>query len=89
MEFPDEIAKGDGQPRGPRASPGGGISTRSRARNTTSPNTRRIGCAKLSAVYCVCGLESGKPQSQAGRTAHGVRSKTVNDFDARPAPRSR
>src|SRR5436309_1911834 len=42
------------------------MSTDSDARNTTAPNTRRIGWAKLSAVYCVAGLASGKPQSQAG-----------------------
>ena len=40
--------------------------TRSLARNTAPPKTRRMGCAKLSAVYCVIGLASGKPQSQAG-----------------------
>src|SRR6476620_11895882 len=47
------------------------MSTRSDARNTTAPHTRRIGWAKLSAVYCVAGLGSGNPQSQAGprRTA--------------------
>ena len=39
--------------RAGRMSPGGGISTCSRARNTTLPNTRRIGWAKLSALYWV------------------------------------
>ena len=54
-----------------RAEPGGGMWTSSVARNTTLPNTRRIGCEKLPAVYCVAGLASGKPQSQASdlRTA--------------------
>ena len=35
------------------------------------PNTRRIGCAKLPALYWVIGLGSGKPQSHGGarRTA--------------------
>ena len=36
-----------------------GISAVSRAWNTVVPNTRRIGCAKLIAVYCVAGLASG------------------------------
>ena len=44
----------------------------SRAPKTTVPNTRRIGWAKLPAVYCVRGLGSGKPQSQAGAAAHRV-----------------
>ena len=52
--------------RAARIEPGGGISTESCARNTTVPNTRRIGWAKDEAVYCVAGLKSGKPQSQAG-----------------------
>ena len=49
------------------------MSTSSRARNASVPNTRRIGWAKLPAVYWVRGLGSGKPQSQAGarRTARG------------------
>ena len=29
-----------------------------------APKTRRIGMAKLDAVYWVCGASSGKPQSQ-------------------------
>ena len=45
--------------RAGRVSPGGGMSTRSEALNTTSPNTRRMGWAKLSAVYWVAGLASG------------------------------
>src|SRR5258708_35395217 len=47
-------------------SPGGGISTWSRAWNTSVPNTRRIGCAKLPAEYCAAGVGSEKPQPQAG-----------------------
>src|SRR5258708_656065 len=47
-----------------RVSPGAGTSTSSRARNTTVPNTFRIGCEKLPAVYGVAGLASGKPQPQ-------------------------
>src|SRR5258708_39513803 len=50
--------------RAGRGSPGGGMSISSRARNTAVPNTRRIGCAKLPAVYWVTGVASGKPQSQ-------------------------
>jgi hypothetical protein len=44
--------------------------TSSRASNSEL-KTRRIGWAKPPAVYCVAGLGSGKPQSQAGprRTA--------------------
>jgi len=45
--------------RAGRMSPGGGISTCSLARNTSVPNTRRIGWAKLDAVYCVAMLGSG------------------------------
>ena len=45
--------------RAGRLSPGPGMSTRSEALNTTSPNTRRIGWAKLSAVYWVAGSASG------------------------------
>src|SRR5690348_14413383 len=40
--------------------------TCSRARKTTVPKTRRIGWAKLPAVYCRKGLALGVPQSQAG-----------------------
>ena len=60
--------------------PGGGISTVSVARKTSVPNTRRIGCAKLPAVYCVAGLASGNPQSQAGarRTAREARRWMAN-----------
>ena len=47
-------------------SPGGGIVTVSRARNTRVPNTRRIGWAKLAPEYCAAGVESEKPQPQAG-----------------------
>ena len=63
---PDEVAQLDRRAAPAAASPGGGISTCSRARKTSVPKTRRIGCAKLPAVYCVAGLGSGKPQSQAG-----------------------
>ena len=59
------------KPRRPRRRRAAACRPCSRAWNTTVPNTRRIGWAKLSAVYCVAGLGSGKPQSQAGprRTA--------------------
>ncbi len=56
---PDQIVQMSTVSRAGRVSPGGGISTCSRARNTTVPKTRRIGCAKLMAVYCVAGLASG------------------------------
>ena len=56
--IPDEIAEPYGEARGP-ASPGGGMSTCSLARKTSVPNTRRIGWAKLDAVYCVSGYGSG------------------------------
>ena len=52
---------------------GGGISPISRARKTRLPNTRRIGCAKLPAVYCVAGSALGKPQS------HGSERRTACD----------
>src|SRR5258708_32007665 len=47
-------------------SAGAGISTLSGAPSSDAPNTRRIGWAKLPAVYWVIGLGSGAPQSQAG-----------------------
>jgi hypothetical protein len=47
--------------------------TSSRARNTTVPNTRRMGCVKLPAVYCVAGLASGNPQS------HGADRRVAAD----------
>ena len=53
--------------------PGGGMWTSSRARNTTVPNTLRIGCEKLPAVYCVTGVASGKPQS------HGADRRSLRD----------
>ena len=58
------------------------MSTSSRARNTTVPNTRRIGWAKLPAVYWVAGLGSGKPQSQARRAAQRARGEAVDDHRA-------
>ena len=48
-----------------RVCPGGGMWTSSRAWNAKLPNTRRIGWAKLPAVYWVIGLASGNPQSHA------------------------
>ena len=65
--------------RAGRGSPGGGMWISSRARNTRLPNTRRIGCAKLPAVYCVAGLASGNPQSQMAGAPNGVRRPAVND----------
>src|SRR5258708_732448 len=52
-------------------SPGAGIAPPARAPSSDAPTTRRIGWAKLLAVYWVIGLGSGAPQSQAGarRTA--------------------
>ena len=58
--------------------------TSSLARNTTVPNTRRIGCEKLPAVYCVAGLGSGKPQSQAG--ARRVRAEARRWMASAPSP---
>jgi len=43
--------------RAARMSPGAGMSTVSRDWNTSEPNTRRIGCSKLSGVYCVSGAD--------------------------------
>ena len=57
--IPDRDRAARPSSRAGRMSPGGGMSTCSRARNTIVPNTRRIGCAKLLAVYCVAGLASG------------------------------
>src|ERR1700683_4419723 len=67
-------------------SPGGGIVTVSPAPNTRAPNTRRIGCAKLSAVYCVAGRGSGNPQAQAGARRSACEANrwitnTVNQAD--------
>ena len=55
------------------------MSTVSLDRNTTVPNTRRIGWAKLAAVYWLAGVGSGKPQSHAGarRTARDARRCTT------------
>src|SRR5258708_27643557 len=47
-------------------SPGGGMTTVSRAVKATAPYTRRSGWAKLEAVYWVAGDGSGNPQSHAG-----------------------
>ena len=52
---------------------------RSCTTKATAPNTRRIGCAKLSAVYCVAGLASGKPQSHARRPTQSVGSEAMDD----------
>src|SRR5271165_2133978 len=51
------------------------MSTRSRTTKATEPNTRRIGCAKLSAEYCVAGLASGKPQSHAGARRRALEAR--------------
>ena len=48
---------------------------RSRTTNATAPNTRRIGCAKLSAEYCVAGLASGAPQSHGGARRNASEAK--------------
>ena len=71
--------------RAARPSPGGGICTSSRARNTTLPKTRRIGCEKLPAVYCVAGLGSGKPQSQASERRTAAEAKRWMTSAATPA----
>ena len=54
------------------------------APNTIGPKTRRMGSAKLVAVYCVSGRGSGKPQSQAGarRTAWVARRRATGDGEA-------
>ena len=54
-----------------RVSPGGGMSTSSRARNTSVPNTRRIGCAKLPAVYWV--ERAADRESRSPRPARAAR----------------
>ena len=51
-------------------SPGGGIVTVSRAANSAVPNTRRIGWAKLAAVYCVC--RASDRESRNPRPARGA-----------------
>src|SRR5271156_4720670 len=70
-----------------RLSPGAGISTVSLDRNTTVANTLRIGWAKLTAVYWLAGVGSGKPQSHAGarRTAGDAKrwmTATVSRIEA-------
>ena len=85
--IPDEIAE-----RRPRSAPGAcrpaAASRPPRGRRKTIvPKTRRIGWAKLPAVYWVAGLGSGKPQSQAGarRTAREAKrwmAKAASDADS-------
>ena len=67
-----------------RLSPGAGMSTVSLAWNSTVPNTRRSGWAKLAAEYWLAGVGSGKPQSQAGarRTAREANRWIAADGDA-------
>ena len=61
------------------------MSTWSRAWNTSVPNTRRIGCAKLPDAYCVIGRGSGNPQSQAGALRAGdmeiIKGAKLNSFE--------
>ena len=47
----------------------------SRAPNTTVPNTRRIGWAKLMAVYCVAGLGIGIAAIPCRRAAQPVATR--------------
>ena len=67
-----------------RMSPGGGMSTASRARNTTVPNTRRIGWAKLAAEYWRGRRRIGKAAIPGRRPAHAREPKrwTTNAVSA-------
>ena len=62
------------------------MSTCSRARKTSVPNTRRIGWAKLPAVYCVAGLGIGKAAIPGRRAAHGARGEAVDGEGRERAP---
>ena len=60
------------------------MSTVSRARNTTAPNTRRIGWRSCRRCIASPGSESGKPQSQAGAAAQS-RARRSDGSRAPPA----